>query len=172
MNKQIQFNFQAMHLKRILYSLVSLLVLIQACTPKVEQPVHRPGPQIRVLLATIDQKDTLQFTGPYILQSEEAHYEFGQKNKELYIQPLSDGLQLYNQNRNLLYRQSFPIILRPSSSASRFIFHGQEFSGTVYFQPASENGVYLINKLLLEEYLKGVVPSEIPANKQEDYRSD
>ncbi len=33
-----------------------------------------------MLLASIDRKDTLHFTGPYILQSEEAHYEFGKKS--------------------------------------------------------------------------------------------
>jgi len=171
MNKEIKINFQTSDIRKILFSLLSLLYFLQACTPRVEQPVQRQGPEIRVLLADIVGKDSLKFTGPYILQSEEAYYEFGQKNKDLYIQPLSDGLQLYNQNRNLLYRQHFPIILRPASSASHFIFHGKEFSGAVYFQPADGNSISLINKLLLEEYLKGVVPAEIPANKQENYEA-
>lgn len=168
---QILFIPSPARLRPVLLLLVSVLTLYQACAPRVGTPVRGPGPEIRVLLATIDRKDTLRFTGPYILQSEEAHYEFGEKNKDLYIQPLTDGLQLYNQNRNLLYRQYFPIVLKPSSSDSRFIFHGKEYTGAIYFQFASGNSVFLINKLLLEDYLKGVVPAEIPATKQEDYEA-
>jgi stage II sporulation protein D len=158
-------------IRQVLILLISILSLHQACTPKVKTEVRGPGPQIRVLLATIDRKDTLHFTGPYILQSEEAHYEFGKKNKDIYIQPLKDGLQLFNQNRNLLYRQNLPIVLRPTSAESRFVYHGKTYTGIIYFQFASENRVSLINKLLLEDYLKGVVPAEIPANKQDDYEA-
>jgi stage II sporulation protein D len=145
-----------------------------SCTPLVKKPVSEEvtqGPSVRVLLATIDSEESLTFSGRYILHSEEARYELGEKNKNLNILPLQDGLQLYNENRNLLYRQSFPIILEPADPNSRFIYHGHTFAGSIYFQPAGENAVYLINKILLEDYLSGVVPAEIPAINKDDFEA-
>jgi stage II sporulation protein D len=165
-NRIISFSFKVVFLI-LLFS----LIFYQSCTPGKKETLRGPGPQIRVLLATIENKDSLHFSGSYILQSEEAQYELGKKNNDLYIQPLSDGLQLYNQNRNLLYRQYFPIILKPVAPASHFIYHGLRFYGSIYFQPASDHSVYLINKLELEEYLKGVVPAEIPSYNKDDFEA-
>jgi stage II sporulation protein D len=141
-----------------------------SCTPAVKKPISEDtqGPSVRVLLATIENEESLTFSGSYILHSEEARYELGEKNKDLNILPLTDGIQLYNQNRNLLYRQSFPIILNPVDVNSRFVFQGQTYSGSIYFQPAGKNSILLINKILLEDYLSGVVPAEIPTNKEAD----
>ena len=150
---------------------IALSILYVACIPQVKKPVSDKGPFVRVLLATISSRDSLGFTGSFALQSEEARYEFGERNRNLYIQPLLNGLQLYNQNRNLLYRQYFPIILEPLDKKSRFIYLGKEYAGSVYFQPATDNSVYLINKILLEKYLRGVVPAEIPATSREDYEA-
>jgi stage II sporulation protein D len=149
----------------------SLPLLYFACAPRVTETVRGPGPQIRILLGNIDSRDTLEFKGTYVLQSEEAQYELGQKNSTLYIQPLSDGLQLFNQNRNLLYRNAFPVVLVPGDADSRFRYQGREHGGAIYFQQAPPGGIYLINKILLEEYLKGVVPSEIPANQSQDFEA-
>jgi stage II sporulation protein D len=126
---------------------------------------------IRVLLSTIQSKDSLLFSGGYILHSEEARYAFGQKNSLLYILPLVNGLQLFNQNRNLLYKDYFPIILEPVDLNSRFIYKGNTYSGSVSFQPASESAVHLINTLPLETYLSGVVPEEIPSTKKENFEA-
>ena len=129
----------------------------------MKQPVISSGPSVRVLLSTIQSEDALTFSGNYILHSEEARYEFGENNREINILSLANGLQLYNENRNLLYHDSYPIILEPGDANSRFHFHDQTYSGSIYFQPAGERTVYLINKLPLEDYLRGVVPLEIPA---------
>jgi stage II sporulation protein D len=157
----------------ILFTFYFLLLTsyFTACTPLVKKPVRETGPSVRVLLATIQSKDSLTFTGRYILHSEEARYEFGERNKNLYILPLTDGIQLFNQNRNLLYRQHFPIILEPADNNSRFRYRGHTYAGSIYFQPASENSVHLINKILLEPYLSGVVPAEIPATKQDEFEA-
>ena len=148
-----------------------LPLLYPACVPQVKEAVRGPGPQIRILLASIENRDTLSFKGTYVLQSEEAQYEFGQTNSTLFIQPLPDGLQLFNENRNLLYRNAFPVILSPQQTDNRFNFHGRTFGGAIYFQPAPAGGLYLINKIPLEEYLKGVVPSEMPAHQEEDFEA-
>ncbi len=154
---------------------VSLVVILSfffaACTPLVKKPVRGTGPSVRVLLATIQSKDSLTFSGRYILHSEEARYEFGERNKNLYILPLANGIQLYNQYRNLLYRQHFSIILEPADDNSRFRYRGHTYAGSIHFQPATEKSVYLINKILVETYLSGVVPAEIPATKQDEFEA-
>jgi stage II sporulation protein D len=159
------------HFSLFTFAFFLLLFTFESCTPLVKQPVSETGPSVRVLLATIQSKDSLSFSGRYILHSEEAFYEFGENNKEIKIQPLANGIQLYNDNRNLLYRHSFPIILEPAAVNSQFHFHGQTYNGSIYLQPASEDAVFLINKLLLEDYLRGVVPSEIPAINQDEFEA-
>jgi stage II sporulation protein D len=106
-----------------------------------------------------------------MLHSEEARYEFGQKNSLLFILPLLNGIQLYNQNRNLLYKEHFPIILEPADQNSQFVYQGQSYTGSISFQPAGENAVSLINTLLVEDYLSGVVPAEIPSTKKENFEA-
>jgi stage II sporulation protein D len=146
-------------------------LFLAACQPPLKELVRGSGPTIRVLIATISEKDSIQFNGSYLLHSEEARYELGEKNRKLYIQPLSDGLQLYNQNRNLLYHNHFPLQLEPMDAQSRFIYNGEEYSGSVRFDQASQTSVYLINQLLLENYLQGVVPAEIPSYKSDDFEA-
>jgi len=167
------FSFSLFTFRFLLLPFTFLLLpfFFESCTPLVKEPVSETGPSVRVLLATIQSKDSLFFSGRYILHSEEALYEFGENNKEITIQPLTNGIQLYNENRNLLYRQSFPIILEPADVNSRFRFHGETYDGSIYFQPAGENTVYLINKILLEDYLRGVVPAEIPAINRDEFEA-
>ena len=150
------------------FVLLILGIVFFTCAPRVKQEVNIAGPSIRILLSTIAAKDSLTFNGTYIVHSEEARYEFGKRNTKIYINPLKKGLQLYNENRNLLYQDYFPIILEPGGPESHFIYQGEEYGGSVYFQPAADDAVMMVNKILLEEYLKGVVPAEIPTLNQTD----
>lgn len=150
---------------------LSFCLFYMACTPRASEPVRMPGPYIRVLLDTVSEKDSLFFEGGYALHSEEARYEFGKKNRRLFIQPLTNGVQLFNQNRNLLYKNHSPIILKPMTADSRFLYHGQSFAGSIFIQSVSENSVSIVNKVLLEEYLRGVVPAEIPSGRKSDYEA-
>jgi stage II sporulation protein D len=131
------------------------------CFPQVKKKLPQAVPGVRVLLATLTEKDSLFFRNLYILRSEEAHYEFGERNQQLNIVPIKSGIQLYNQYRNLLYRNYFPIRLEPVSAAGRFVFRGKEYSGSIIFTPAAESALYMINELPVEEYLQGVLPAEI-----------
>jgi stage II sporulation protein D len=158
----------------MLLSGLLLTFYFTACTPLVKKPVSETtsaGLSVRVLLSTIESRDSLIFSGRYMLHSEEARYEFGQKNNLLYILPLTNGLQLYNQNRNLLYKEHFPIILEPADPNSHFVYRGRSYTGSISFHPAGEKAVNLINTLLLEDYLSGVVPAEIPSTKNENFEA-
>jgi stage II sporulation protein D len=146
---------------------ILLILILVGCAPRVKKEVIGIGPSLRVHLATITSQDVISFTDDYYLVAEEARYEFGERNKSLTIVPITNGMQLHNENRNLLFRQHFPIIMEPKDENSHFVFKGNEYAGTIIFSPASDTSLYLINKLVLEEYLRGVVPAEIFTTKQE-----
>ncbi len=137
----------------------ALIFLITGCMPRAGKKPAVSGPDIRVLIGSIYNKDTLLFTGDYRLKSEEAEYEFGSQNRSITIQTLPDGIQLYNRNRNLLYRNNLPIVLEPINAEGRFTFRGFTYAGTIILKSVENNTVDLINRLHLEAYLKGVVPA-------------
>jgi stage II sporulation protein D len=148
------------------------LLFLTGCVPppRIQQPAAGVL-TIKVLIGEITGKDSLQFTDDYSLKSEEALYEFGRSNRKLYINPLENGLQLYNANRNLIYKNEFPVILSPAKETATFIFRQATYQGTVIFEQAGASTLYLINKLPLERYLRGVVPSEIISTRQEYYQA-
>jgi stage II sporulation protein D len=148
------------------------IALWSACIPPAKQENGLPVvPTVRVLLATLSDTDSVLFRNLYVLHSEEARYEFGERNQQLTIVPLKDGIQLYNRNRNLLYRNYFPIRLDPVNGYGRFVFRGKEYDGSVLFAPAADTALYLINQLPVEDYLQGVVPGEINSTRTSYYEA-
>jgi len=146
---------------RIGILLFSILLISAGCIPQTKKEIVQPTPTIRVLLSTLSVKDSIGFRSLYVLQSEEAHYEFGERNQQLTIIPIKNGIQIYNKNRNLLYRNYFPIRLDPASGKGRFVFQGKEYAGSLLFEPAADTVLFVINQLSIEDYLEGVLPAEI-----------
>ncbi len=160
-------------MKYFILSLFSILVLF-GCTPMKKQESETKSPVIRVLLNEISSKDSIFFKGAFQLQSEEANYEFGEKNKKIYIVPAEKGILLYNENRYLEYQNSTTIILRSSSEESYFVYGNNEFHGNLIIRKNPQKlstSIFLINSLSLEEYLLGVVPAEIPVSRIENYEA-
>ena len=103
------------------FHIIIIFLLLWNCIPQVQKKPVSKTPFVRVLLEKISSKDSLHFTNAYYLYSEEARYEFGKRNQKLYIVPLIDGLQLFNKNRNLIYKNHFPIIIKPAKPNSHFM---------------------------------------------------
>jgi len=141
------------------------------CFPTTKKESTQSVPSIRVLLATLSARDSILFRSLYVLQSEEANYEFGERNQQLNIVPIKSGIQLFNKNRNLLYRNYFPIRLDPGSADGHFVFRGQEYSGSILFASAADTVLYMINQLPVEEYLRGVLPVEINTIRESYYEA-
>lgn len=118
-------------------------------------------PEISVLLKTISQTDTVHFNDTYIMQTEEARYEFGKSNDEVYITPVNDGYKVFNDNRLFLLRKTDKIAFLPDSKSSTFTYKKNGYNGQLKIVMADSGSLYLINNLDLESYLKGVVPAEI-----------
>jgi stage II sporulation protein D len=153
-----------MPLKKLL---LLVIVIVAGCAPKVKKEIVEAGPEVRVHLATLSTQDMISFKGDYYLISEEARYEFAERNKNLTLVPLTEGVQLYNENRNLLFRQNTPIIMEPKDEDSHFVFRGNEYGGSIIIILASDTSCYMINKLPVEDYLRGVVPAEIFTTSQD-----
>jgi stage II sporulation protein D len=144
--------------------LLLILFFLAACTPVVKKTEITKSPDIRVLLNTIKQKDSLFFKGNYKLISEEAEYEFGQQNNKIYIVPSPNSLLIYNDFRYLEYQKTKNIQLESSSIKSHFIYHDKIYFGNIMLTLSQDSSSQIINKLPLEEYLRGVVPAEIPVS--------
>ena len=127
--------------------LILVIIITAGCAPKVKKEVPQAIPPVRVHLATLSSQDNIFFKGTYYLISEEARYEFAQRNKNLNILPLNQGMQLFNENRNLNFHPNESVVLEPENEDSRFVFRGNEYGGTIIITSASDSTLYLINRL-------------------------
>jgi len=148
--------------------MVILTAFLFSCQPLVKKPRLTPAPKIRVLLASVTQKDSITFTDKYILHSEEAQYVFGKKNKKIYLTMSRFGYKLFNANRLLTFNAQEVIRFKPVKQRATFRFQGREYYGEIIITADKDHALQIINRLDLERYLQGVVPAEIPATK-EDY---
>jgi len=121
-------------------------------------------PDVKVLLRTITNNDTISFNEPYFLDTEEARYEFGKSNNEVFITTLKDGYKVYNDNRLFLFRKSDNVVFIPQDYSATFSLKNNNYNGRLKVTMREDNILLLINNIDLESYLKGVVPAEIFTN--------
>ena len=118
-------------------------------------------PTIKVHLITITNIDTISFDGTYFMDTEEARYEFGKSNDEVYISLAKNGYKVFNDNRLFVFRKRDKITFIPEEKSSTFTLNNNSYEGQLNILAADSNSLYLINHIDLESYLKGVVPAEI-----------
>jgi len=152
-------------LKTITFILLSLLFFSTACQPYLKKPEAKPAPSIRVLVSEIAETDTLVFDGIYTLHSEEANYELGKKNNQLIVSVLKNGYKLSNSSRLFTFRDVDKIRLTSPENTSSFQTGKRLYKGSIVISKKPGGKILLVNKLNLEDYLAGVVPSEMPSYK-------
>ena len=145
-----------------------LILLAIACIhrPQVKEPA--PSPDIRVLLNEIDQPDSLEFYGTYSLLSEEAKYDFGRKNSKIYFKPLKSGFKIFNPNRIFVFTLDDQIRFSPQDDDAFFVYKGKKYKGKLSYYVSQKGKMAVLNILPLEEYLKCVVPAEMPSKEEEN----
>jgi len=143
--------------------ILGILSLLFSCQPRTLKPVQTPAPKIRVLLSRITEPDSILLKGTYLLKSEEALYELGENNKVLRIAPAKKNYRLSTDNRSFTFNTYDKIILIPQDKKTSIIFRQKPYNGEFRLHFSEKLGVSLINRLDLEEYLKSVVPSEMPS---------
>ncbi len=145
------------------FSLLLLLLVAFSCQPNMIKKSSNKAPNIRVLLAEVSQTTPLFFQGTFVLYSEEAAYELGSNNNHLDISLLKNGFKLSNPKRIFTFRREDIVRLFPKETASWFTFKNKTYKGGIILSINSEGKINVVNKLSLEEYLKGVVPAEMPS---------
>ncbi len=151
--------------------IISVTLFLFSCSPQVRPVQRTDGPDIRVHLASITAMDSVTFSGTFILKSNEASYELGARNRTVYVQATTSGFRVYNKNRNWEYNSKDIIRFEPAEPSGRIQYGGYEYAGQLFIQRDSAGKLYLINKLPMETYLKGVVPYEIPSGDEAQFQA-
>ncbi|MCB9057612.1 MAG: SpoIID/LytB domain-containing protein [Calditrichae bacterium] len=142
-----------------------LLLALAGCIPQQKaSETNADIPVIRVLLDQKIAKDTLSFKGVYFMETEEARYEFGNTNKQIFIEALEDGFKIYNENRLFLFRNNDVVTFKSSATDAEFLLDQKSYTGDCIILKSDSTHLSYINHIDLETYLKGVVPAEIFTN--------
>jgi len=151
--------------------LLSLIVLLLSGCSSTERftkkekdiPGKTEGNFIRVL---IDSKSNeLEFTveSPvYLLNKEKTIALINPGNK---VKIVSNGGDTRLEIRDEIFEADY-FDLTPKSNS--FLYGGKEFRGEIKII-SSGDSIRLVNSIGLEEYLKGVIPKEMPLGKGEEY---
>lgn len=156
-------------MKHIKYILILFAIILAGCQPHLSDNDTHKAPRIRVLLSEITSRDSIAFNGSYLLHAAEANYELGSNNSYLIISAIPNGFRLSNPNRIFTFREGDNIRLSAKNSTALFHLKKRTYSGEILITKSDGGNIQLINRVDLEEYLKGVVPSEMPSGK-EGYR--
>ena len=148
-----------------LFFLFLVFLVVYSCQPNIINKKTDNAPVVRVLLAQISQKTPLSFHGTYVLYSEEAAYEFGSKNNSLNLSIIKNGFKLSNPNRIFTFRTQDIVRLSPKENASWFSLKNRTYRGGIVLSLNTDGKIDVVNTLSLEDYLKGVVPAEMPSGK-------
>lgn len=155
----------------LFYGAILLLIWI-GCAKKPITPtgvVPSPIPTIRVCLEEQLASGSLNFLTPYQLNLEEAVYV---------LDSTVGTFQVSWENRHLTFRsrsrffsfEKFERIEFIPLEKGEFSWRGNLYNGKIIFAK-NGNSIIIVNELLLPDYLRGVVPYEIPSHSEEYYQA-
>ena len=101
-----------------------------SCIPQTREREPKASiPDVKVLLRTVTNNDTIRFNEPYFLDTEEARYEFGKSNSEVFISTVKDGYKVYNDNRLFLFRKNDNVVFIPQDYSATFRLDNNNYQG-------------------------------------------
>jgi stage II sporulation protein D len=133
-------------------------------TPPPEETVSAV-PTVRVALTEKLNQGTLSFNGTYLLRSEEATYVLNRSVGTFQVKVLGDKLVLSSRHRYFEFPKFQTVKLIPKENAY-FVWNDLPYDGNILFTQ-TDRGVAVVNELPMPEYLKGVVPNEIPSHTRD-----
>ncbi len=151
--------------------ILSGLLLWLGCARQIRKPTPPPEetvpavPIVRVALTEKIDQGTLSLNGTYLLRSEEATYILNSSVGTFRVKVLGDKFVLASRRRYFEFSQFQAIKLIPEKD-SYFVWNDLPYDGNILFVK-TENGVAVVNELPMPEYLKGVVPNEIPSHTRD-----
>lgn len=158
-------------LRHFILFILPIILFISNCAQR--RQIRRPGiqeiqiPSIRVALDDNMKKGTLTFTDEYRIHSEEATYILDSTLGEFKVSFLDNTLLLKSLDRQFKFENFNRIDFIPVAN-SKFRWNGISYIGQISMVK-SQDQLIIINSLSMTEYLKGVVPYEIPCHSEEYY---
>lgn len=149
-----------------------LLLFGASCAKRPITPVEvLPAkiPTIRAALTDQLSRGSLQFIDAYQLRLEEANYLLDSTLGNFQVSWDNGQLTFRSDSRFFSFEQFERIEFTPLN-AGEFNWMGISYQGKIIFVK-NQNSVIVINELLLPDYLKGVVPHEIPSHSEEYYQA-
>lgn len=133
-------------------------------TAPTEQPLGARGRVVRIALATSATKVTISATGSWrLFDSGGASTLVRADGGELWTVQNRDGmLRAVNDDGTVTPNRPAPFVARAASPGAVLTVNGVHYRGEVWVLPAAnDDDVLVVNRLYLEDYLRGVVPMEI-----------
>jgi stage II sporulation protein D len=126
-------------------------------------------PTIRVVLEDHLKSAILMFEDKFRFNSEEADYILDSSIGRFTIFASGTRLELKSEDRWFSFENFQEIKFSPVANGT-FLWNGVPYSGSLIFAPDNES-ITAINSLPMPDYLKGVVPYEIPTFTEEYYQA-
>ncbi len=123
------------------------------------------GGLIRVLLE--EQPDNYQFINdsPLYLKNGNSYLALINPGNKLSVSNSGDEIKVVVEGKDFSGKD---IELVSESAGNPVSYKGSSYRGTINLIPAG-NGISVVNHLSLEQYLKGVIPKEMPSGKGNEY---
>ncbi len=141
-------------------------------TAPAEQQLGAQGKVVRIALATSAGKVTISGTGSWrLFDTGGASTLVRAEAGELWTVQNHDGvLRAVNDDGTVTPDRPAPLVARAASRGAVLTVNGAHYRGEVWVWPAPNgDNVIVVNRLYLEDYLRGVVPMEI-GHRTEDER--
>lgn len=137
-----------------------------------EPGIEGSGQVVRIALASGVPRITLSATGEWKLYDSGGASTLlhGDGGEQWIIEPERGGLRASRLDGSPTGVRPAPFIARPKTRGSFVLVNGKRYRGEVSVTPAP-GGVTVVNRLYLEDYLRGVVPLEIGRSRTEDERA-
>ncbi len=160
-------------MKKVISTLIIsfILIMLSGCSgsketyDRIDNSGIRAGNMIRVLLD--EQPGSYEFinASPVYLKNGDNYIALVNQGNRLSILPSGDEVEVEIEGKNFKGKN---MRLVPGTPGESIAYKGELYRGSINLIPDGTT-VNIVNQLPVEEYLKGVIPKEMPTGKGNEY---